>query len=257
MELPYYPRTKHVEGSRCQAGQVDEQAVSFDELMNQFIVVEEKVDGSHVGLGFDEHVNLVVFSRNTILDRSHDQRLFGPLFRWLDQHMDALWDVLTTRYVLYGEWAYAKHTVFYDQLPDFLLEDDVFDREQQAFLDTAERRRLLPEWVSSVPILYEGQMTRLSELTSLLGPSQLRTSSWPENLANYCKLQGISVEDVMTENREQLAMEGLYIKQEQGGHVTGRYKWIRPSFLEQLLATGKHWKKSPWVPNICPARPWG
>jgi hypothetical protein len=45
--------------------------------------------------------------------------------------------------VLYGEWLYAKHTIFYDRLPQYFLEFDVLDLESDAFLSTARRRELL------------------------------------------------------------------------------------------------------------------
>src|SRR5205807_2014548 len=32
---------------------------------------------------------------------------------------------LTDRYILYGEWLYAKHTVFYTDLPHYFLEFDI------------------------------------------------------------------------------------------------------------------------------------
>ncbi|CAM3430857.1 hypothetical protein KIPE111705_08255 [Kibdelosporangium persicum] len=44
-------------------------------------------------------------------------------------------------------------------------------------------------------------------------------------------------------------MEGLYIKVEQHGQVTERYKWVRPTFLTAVLDSGSHWADRPIVPN--------
>ena len=44
---------------------------------------------------------------------------------------------------MYGEWLYAKHTVYYDALPHYFLEFDIYDKEQAIFLSTKKRKELL------------------------------------------------------------------------------------------------------------------
>jgi hypothetical protein len=78
--------------------------------------------------------------------------------------------------VLYGEWLYAKHTVFYDALPHYFCEFDVLDLTTGVFLPTAARRDLLAGLpVCSVPVLHTGP---LPDLTALVGPSTCRTRRW-------------------------------------------------------------------------------
>ena len=48
--------------------------------------------------------------------------------QWANAHRDAFYEVLGSRYIMYGEWMYAKHSVFYDALPHYFLEFDVLDR---------------------------------------------------------------------------------------------------------------------------------
>ncbi|MFO0824501.1 MAG: hypothetical protein U0792_15525 [Gemmataceae bacterium] len=43
-------------------------------------------------------------------------------------------------------------------------------------------------------------------------------------------------------------MEGLYIKVEENGAVTGRYKFVRPEFLQTVMSDG-HWQDRPLIPN--------
>ena len=43
---------------------------------------------------------------------------------------------------MFGEWMYAKHTVFYDALPHYFMEFDIYDREKKEFLDTKRRREM-------------------------------------------------------------------------------------------------------------------
>ena len=44
-------------------------------------------------------------------------------------------------------------------------------------------------------------------------------------------------------------MEGLYIKVEENGRVTGRFKLIRNSFLTAVIDSESHWLNRPIVPN--------
>lgn len=44
-------------------------------------------------------------------------------------------------------------------------------------------------------------------------------------------------------------MEGLYIKIEEGGAVTGRFKYVRSTFLQTVLDAGNHWMDRPLLPN--------
>jgi hypothetical protein len=63
--------------------------------------------------------------------------------RWASHHTAWLRQTLGNRYVLYGEWLFARHTIPYDELPHYLLEFDVLDREADQFLRTDRRQALL------------------------------------------------------------------------------------------------------------------
>ena len=53
MEQIYkYPRTRHLEGSREQAGDEDLKTVKLAELQGKYLVLEEKVDGANCGISF-------------------------------------------------------------------------------------------------------------------------------------------------------------------------------------------------------------
>lgn len=43
-------------------------------------------------------------------------------------------------------------------------------------------------------------------------------------------------------------MEGLYIKAEAGGVVTGRYKYVRAGFLQTVRDSESHWQDRPLLP---------
>src|SRR5438067_13555828 len=170
--LHKYPRTHHLEGSRLQPGDEDSQSVPFAALAGRSLVIEEKLDGANAGMSFDEAGRLWLQSRGHFLTGGSREKHFDRFKRWASTHTDALRAALGQRFILYGEWLYAKHTVFYDRLPHYFLEFDVLDTETGAFLATDERRALLGgKPVASVPVLHTGRCRDLAEVASLLGPA--------------------------------------------------------------------------------------
>jgi hypothetical protein len=115
-----YPRTPHIEGSRCQPGDEDMENVPFNKIAGRYIVLEEKVDGANSGISFSPEGELLLQSRGHYLTGGYRERHFNLFKTWANVHVDEFWDILEDRYILYGEWLYAKHTVFYDLCPIIL-----------------------------------------------------------------------------------------------------------------------------------------
>ena len=122
-----YPRTSHIEGSRLQPGDHDLASIPFAEIAGRYLVVEEKMDGANAALSFTEAGDILLQSRGHYLTGGPRERHFDLFKQWAHTHSSALWPVLGSRYVLYGEWLYARHTIYYDALPHYLLEFDVLD----------------------------------------------------------------------------------------------------------------------------------
>ena len=152
--------------------------------------------------------------------------------------------------MLYGEWLYAKHTVFYDTLPHYFCEFDVLDTEEGAFLSTRRRRELLAGTpVVSVPVLHEGPLTSLDELTALVGPSLYRSGTWRKALSEAAVAGGVDPARALTETDSSDLMEGLYLKVEEGDLTLDRYKWVRSGFTAALSDSGGHWMDRPLIAN--------
>jgi hypothetical protein len=248
--LRKYPRTPHLEGSRLQPGDADLAAVPFAEVRGRFLVVEEKLDGANAAISFDADGGLRLQSRGHYLTGGPRERQFAPFKAWAATVAPALWPRLSDRYVLYGEWLYAKHTVFYNALPHYFCEFDVLDRATGVFLSTAARRDLLAGVpVCSVPVLHTGSVPSLAALTALVGPSTCRTPRWREALVDAAIAGGADPERVVDQTDGCDDMEGLYIKVEEGDATIGRYKWVRSSFLTAVLDSGTHWQDRPIVAN--------
>lgn len=245
-----YPRTRHLEGSRLQPGDEDLAAVPFVEVAGAHLVVEEKVDGANVAVGFDRQGDLHLQSRGHALRGGAAERQFDLLKAWARRHEAALRAALGARYLLYGEWAFAKHTVFYDALPHYLLEFDVHDRERGEWLSTPRRRALLAGLpVAAVPVLAAGAFARLDDLTALVRPSLYKTPGWRAALVAACEEDGHDPERVARETDPAEQAEGLYLKVEDDARVLDRLKWIRAGFLQSVLRSGSHWADRPILRN--------
>lgn len=245
-----YPRTRHLKGSRLQAGDEDLDQVDWASLRGVPLVVEEKIDGANSGISFDDDGSLLLQSRGHYLSGGPREQQFSLFKQWAAVHADALRSVLAQRYVLYGEWMYAKHTVFYDRLPHFFVEYDVLDKHSGEWLSTERRGELLAGLpVASVPVLFSGTLTKPEEMLQWLGPSNYSAPDPRPSFAISCTEARYSVTQAESESDVSGSMEGLYVKVEDSGVVRERLKWVRAEFQQTLLASGSHWQERPIIPN--------
>ncbi|GAB4510170.1 MAG: RNA ligase family protein [Haliangiales bacterium] len=245
-----YPRTQHIEGSRLQPGDEDLRSVQLAEIAGEHLVIEEKLDGANAGLCFSPEGELRLQSRGHYLTGGHRERHFNLFKTWANAHQGALWERIGSRYMVYGEWLYAKHTVFYDQLPHYFLEFDVFDTEAEEFLSTERRHQLFVDSpVVSVPVVWTGATPRRKVLDQLITTSLYKSARWQERLAEVAQRRGVDASRAQLETDPSADMEGLYIKSEHDGRVIGRYKFVRKSFLTSVIDSGSHWLSRPIVPN--------
>ena len=245
-----YPRTRHIEGSGLQADD-DPVTAPWAELAGRHLVVEEKMDGANCGVSFGPGGRLRLQSRGHYLSGGPRERQFGLLKGWAAAHAAGLWELLGDRYVLYGEWCYGKHSIFYTELPHYLLEFDILDTRDGTFLSTDRRAELLrgAPFVASVRVLHAGPVRSLAALQALVGPSRFIGADHRAQLAAAAAEAGLDPAQSLAETDPSGLMEGLYIKVEEGGAVTGRYKYVRRGFLQTVLDSGSHWMERPLLPN--------
>lgn len=246
-----YPRTQHLQGSKLQKGDEDLSQVPFLELKGQHLVVEEKVDGANAGISFSDSGDLLLQSRGHFLRGGPREKHWTLFKQWAALHEDTLFDILGSRYVMYGEWLFAKHTVFYDLLPHYFMEFDVYDRERDAYLSTEARRGLLGSSpVRSVLVLHEGEIDELEVLLGLVRASYFRTGLWRTRLDEQAIRAGVDPELARRQTDIHEEMEGLYLKVESDGIVQQRLKWVRPSFLNSIMDSETHWLDRPIIQNV-------
>ena len=250
LNLKKYPRTPHLEGSRLQPGDEDLSQIPFSAIRGRYLVVEEKIDGANSAVSFGEDGQLLLQSRGHYLTGGYRERHYDLMKQWAMVHQEAFYRVLGSRYIMYGEWMYAKHTVYYDRLPHYFLEFDIFDRQEGIFLSTQRRHEMLKDLpVISVPVLAEGIFQSKEPLLALLGRSRYISDEKTESLRSISLKLGLDPERQLRETDSSDTMEGLYLKLEENGQVVERLKFVRPSFTQTVDASQTHWLDRPIVPN--------
>ena len=214
------------------------------------LITEEKLDGANCGISFSGDLDLMVQSRGHLLMGGAREAQFGPLKAWAAWLEGELLDILEDRYVMYGEWMFARHTLFYDQLPHLFFEFDIYDKREDRFLSTPARRDLLSgSRIISVPVLSEAWPGSDREINGLIRPSLYRSEGWRDALAEAAERACVDPERALRETGASDLSEGLYLKVERGGKTIARYKMVRDGFVQTILESGTHWHDRPIIRN--------
>ena len=189
-----------------------------DGFLRHELIVEEKVDGANLGISFGSEGNIRAQNRGAYLQLPGSGQ-WKKLGEWLALRTDVLFENLSDRYILFGEWCYAQHSIFYNRLPDWFLAFDIYDRKTRRFLSSKRRNRLLEKTrLYKVPILARGRFS-CPGIKKLLSQSKL--SDQPA--------------------------EGLYFRLDQGDWLGQRAKLVRPTFIQEVE---QHWSRSAIRSNL-------
>lgn len=225
-----YPRTPHISGSTGTSddrhlGPSDSQLLIADDSL----IVEEKLDGTNVGLHFSGDQMILQCRGHEITSGMHPQ--YDLFKQWVTTKRNVFLEMLGNRFIIYGEWMYAKHSILYRQLPHFFFEFDILDKQDQVFLSLDRRLQLLEgTGIQTVPVLHRGATTQ-EELMAMITESQFDSV----------------FENPMTGRPDSL-MEGLYLRTESNGIVSARAKRVRPEFTEKVKQSS-HWQYEKMIPN--------
>ena len=245
-----YPRTPHLQGSNLQKGDEDLNQISFESIKGKYLVIEEKIDGANCAVSFSSGGELLLQSRGHFLRGGYRERHYNLLKTWAYSLTADFYSVLRERYIMYGEWLYAKHKIYYDSLPAYFVEFDIFDKEKRVFLSTENRRKLLKDLpVSSVPILASGRFEKIDDVLSYLGKSHYKSEKCLENFKNQALKLGLDYQEQLRQSDNSPLMEGLYLKVEEEGKVVQRLKYVRDSFTQGIEESETPWLNRTIFPN--------
>lgn len=209
-----FPRTPYliepsVLTSRQDKVLTKEEAMPF---FSESVIIEEKIDGANLGISFNVDGTICLQNRGHYLSHPFSGQ-WELLPNWLNGKSDSLFDVLLDRYILFGEWCYVTHSIYYENLPDWFIAFDLFDKESNQFLSVNDRNYLIDKiGLVIVPQLYKGQITKLA-LNSFIGRSSYSKE--------YC--------------------EGLYFRIDSDHYNRRRAKYVRSDFVQSI---NSHWSKS-------------
>jgi RNA ligase-like protein len=250
-EIVKYPRTQHLEGSKLQPGDSDLEQVPLEELRGQYCVIEEKLDGANCGISLDERSRVRLQSRGHVLVGGPREKHWDLFKRWAGARATALAKLVDGGTTLYGEWLYAKHTVFYDQLPHYFMEFDLRDARGDFWSTDRRRAHLADAPIVSVPVVWEGVVDDPRKLPKLVTTSLYKSPTWRDQLRAAAIAARVDPDQAMRDTDHEDTSEGLYVKVEDRtrGIVVGRYKWVRASFISKIADNQTHWLDRPIVPN--------
>lgn len=226
-----YPRTPHLFGAK---GTDDDKHLNKRDsevfVRDPSLIVEEKVDGTNVGIHFNAEGRMILQCRgHEIGEGMHPQ--YDLFKQWVAVKRPILEQMLERRYILFGEWLYARHTIHYAKLPHYFFEFDIYDKEASAFLDWETRMVLLADTgIETVPVVHRGP-AKQEELLEMIVSSQFDAS----------------FENPITGDVDH-RMEGLYLRIESDGYAVGRAKMVRPEFVEKIKQS-EHWQHQKMIPN--------
>lgn len=182
-----------------------------EKMLNAELCIEEKIDGANLGISFDDNGNILFQNRGSYLYPPLDGQ-WKMLNGWAEKFEDRMFDVLTNRYIMFGEWCFVTHSIYYDCLPDWFIGFDVYDKDKNKFLSVEKRNRLMNQiGISIVPMLGKGSFD-LIQLKDFIGISKFGS--------NEC--------------------EGIYLRQDEGGFLKHRAKIVRRDFQQNMDI---HWSK--------------
>lgn len=188
-----------------------------NEFLQHELIVEEKVDGANLGISFDSEGNIRAQNRGAYLHLP-DSGQWKHLGGWLTSRKELLFEHLVDQYILFGEWCYAQHSVFYNSLPDWFLGFDIYDKQSGHFLSLHRRDGLCKKMqIFQVPVIASGRFT-FPELVKLFSQSKLTDQP----------------------------SEGLYLRFDQGEWLALRAKLVRPAFIQSVE---QHWSRAAIKPN--------
>lgn len=248
--LNKFPRTPHLVGSNVHDDDKDMKLISWNDIANQRLTVTEKVDGSNVGISISPTGQLQLQSRGHYLTGGPREKQYDILKQWSTSRASEFSRALGERFVLYGEWLYAKHTCFYDALPHLFMVIDILDRNHDRFLDTASRQIVCRDLkLFHAPVIHDGPVKNFFELSSMIKRSQFISEKRGFNLLTAAREAGVDPVLAAQHTDPSHDMEGVYIKVETDTHVALRCKLVRKSFSNAISEQDQHWHDRPIIKN--------
>jgi atypical dual specificity phosphatase len=183
-----FPRTRHI--ANIGSATRDDLLMTKEEInefLNKEIYVEEKIDGANLGISINKDGKILVQNRSHYVT-SGDQPQFKLLDKWIQEHSNDLWSILEPdRNILYGEWLYMKHSIKYNNLPDYFIAFDLYDKIEKKFYSRKKLENILKNTsIHQVPLLLNESFKKVDDLVKLV---KLKSNFYDGQIEGiYCRI---------------------------------------------------------------------
>jgi ATP-dependent RNA circularization protein (DNA/RNA ligase family) len=179
-----FPHTPHIQWLGVGEPRYDKllSLQDLEELLSGAVVIEEKVDGANIGFSLNSRNKIQVQNRGAYMEPPFSGQ-FSRLNGWLGQFACRLESQLTDNLIAFGEWCAAKHTLWYNRLPDYFLLFDVYDKKEGKFWSVSRRN----EWaqklgVQTTPKYAEGYFSTADLQELLFNEKSFYRAGYPEGI---------------------------------------------------------------------------
>lgn len=165
MTSPKYNRTFHFPFSKG-ATNDDKIASNISSVIGSEIIITEKLDGSNTSL-----------EANGCFARTHSGPPVHPSFDGLKALHASIKHKIPVETQLFGEWCFAKHSIFYNDLPSYFMIFNVRDMKNNSWSSWEEVELWAKEIeVNTVPVLFKGKVNSEIELQKMIESFMIQPS---------------------------------------------------------------------------------
>lgn len=213
-----YPRSPHLPWSPG-GTRDDKRLLNVASLLNQEIVITEKLDGSNLA-----------FTKHYVFARSHSGPPSHPSFNWAKALHAQVQSAISAGLTLFGEYCHAVHSIEYRGLPSYFFLFGVREDETDFWWDwdlVEEQARTLG--VPTAPVLFRGTVGDERTLKDVT-----------EELARKPSCYGPDREGVVVRRSSGFAGEDFanavaeYVR---AGHVTSSEHWMLQQIRVQPMTS--------------------
>lgn len=189
-------------------------------LLNGQICLTEKIDGANCGLirtkdGFR-------FQKRGGLVGQSEHPQFGALIAWGQLNYDKLMSVPENS-IIYGEWAFAKHTIYYDKLPSYFLAFSWFDTKTNEHKHWSDLEELCEKiGLHTVPFIAQGHFAKDELFDNIPDPSAYGSEP----------AEGLVVYNHKQQMRGKIVREEFVKEMEESDHWT-KYDMVKNKLIDK------------------------
>jgi ribosomal protein L24 len=138
-------------------------------LLGGQVVLSEKIDGANVGLIRTKKETRLQKRSGLVGESEHEQ--FNALKAWSQLNYEKLNNIPQDS-IIYGEWAWAKHTIYYDKLPDYFLAFAWLDTKTDTFKNWSDLEELCDKiGLKTTPFIAQGVFAKNELFDNIPDPS--------------------------------------------------------------------------------------